>query len=969
MGWPVKEVADNISEETVRAEYKRLSEIKTNTLNVLSAIAQRESCIHSLMSILSKCPPSLLKGPAEATRRDHDPYVTLLSKAVQHLRRATVEVLENIKAWRTALATYKPFKWRGTVYVHKLQADTSFLTSHAVAARLLRPEVVKTPLLYAFNSSQSGNTAVAARTRRLLAARDILLYEGALVTPVDSPLEAPGLTVTSDKLSDKDMSIMPHEPSNEKDPDTCTPTDAPLTCEDLKLSISLDNVVVLSESHAASPEHPHPGSVREGLSPSPMCTLTVPLTSPATTEPEAHLSSIQLEEQSAEALETRDLFLEVDEAQGTPALAALCEDDAARRIQRAFRLYVDHRSTWGHTHEDTIKDAARAERDATQPFTPPGWQRLTVPQYRYLDTFTKQIEKEAAAALLQTTWRQMRESKFQTSVLRREKETKRAAEVLSYHWLKRSECIYEQGERDRVLLRYAARQQEEARLIHLYNHALATIQRSGRGMLMRVDCKRTSVTSRADDTARKALLLTKVARGMLGRRQAARWRATQQAQCEDRRLQCLKECKATVIQAWFRGVLGRSSAALTMKSRELDTEWFHSAAARRIQKAYIVSRCKAAVQQMRERRATSRADEYARQLEERSAERIQWWYIGRRAAKEVSRRLKARCRRRRDAVTKVGERYRGIKGNAKLATFPDEVGAAWERIHALDLSHGDGRPQSRMGFLASDTDNSTSGSDSDSCSTGSDTGEICVSSILAEGSSSSHKRALVTLMMALLAKGLPPLTRSLYDSVRGYATPCVSARGLCVPRLDLTCVKRYEEDVLHCVMNNMLRLSSEVLREVLHGVYSGDAPRIEDKWSMINVLGRIVLDWGLHAVVGHLEDIKLWKTNLLSIVLHELGLHSSEELLDLLRTDHLALLYSDKLSRPTLSAICANLPSHHEHMLLWIHEMGILQMLSTLPEPCVSSIALQLCVSAHPVDRSHTEAAISRVVVSSKSHC
>eukprot|EP01064_Diplonema_japonicum_P009454 TRINITY_DN16940_c0_g1_i1.p1 TRINITY_DN16940_c0_g1~~TRINITY_DN16940_c0_g1_i1.p1 ORF type:complete len:1039 (+),score=121.14 TRINITY_DN16940_c0_g1_i1:40-3156(+) len=966
MGWPVKEI-ENLSEEGVSSEFERLSIIKNHTMNVLSTIAQREACIQMLMGTLGKCPPTVLKTSPEIARKDHDPYVSSLAKAVQQLRKATVDVLEGIKTWRGALGTFRPFKWRGSEYVQKMQADTSFLLSHHVSTRLLRPEVVSSPLLYTFSTSKSG-AATTTRTRRLLAAKDILLYETALSTPVPDMLD-----LASDTL-EKPFTPEPQQDNKEED----------ILTSPGSIRMDAIGIITTPRSEAESEKCSPPDSPN---SPFMFSSPNSPLTPPAT-----------------ECTETERVvkLVCVDSQEGRVCIPkpALSNDKAARRIQQAFRLYNTQRK---HQHEDTINEKEllsqardrdqqmelermKLREDEIRTFTPPKWQRLASTQYKHCSTFTKQTERAAAASVVQLTWRLIRAGKKRAQALRDDRGLHRAGEILEYHWQWRTERLLKNRERETIAAKYRMRADEEGHLVTKYNRALTSIQRIGRGLTHRLYLREIALLQHDIVLDTKARVLTSAARGMLARRQAARLR-------EDRAVNntvtiienSLRHCKAVIIQSWLRGVRARDYAASMRSSKKLDTQWSHNAAAKRIQKAYKIWNSKKYADTLRTRRSSFESSKKCEQLKIVGATKIQWWYRGRTAARAVRQRVETRRKKREDAVTKVGERYRGIKNNAKLARFSHTINDAWKKIQEMDTHSRSAlcanvdveidadmmkgavipggackRPASRIEFTASDTDDESS---VESCE------EVDVTQVLREGHVAAGRRALLLLMLAITRRRLPSLDRQMYDTIVTYHPTSITVSGLLIPQLDLNRARRYEEDVLHSVMNNMLKLTKNVLLRILSGVYGGSAPPIPDKWTIVSVLGRVVLDWGLHAVIGHLEDTNVWKTSLLAIVLHELQFDASEELLSLLRADPLALLYSDKLTRPTLSAICAHLPSHHEDMLLWIHEMGILQVLSTLPDIDIEEITAQLPLGPLPPKRPQQETVVSKFMVTCKVKC
>ena len=903
------------SDESARNEIRRLSNIYTLSMRVITLLEHREACMEVMRGVLERCSERVLNAEPGTMRREHDKYVASLTRCVQGLRRATLEFLEALQAWRKGLNVVEPFKYRGEPYVATLQADMQYLKAQKAAQTFLKAEVLQTPLLFCFGTS-AGGAAGTAKHRRTQAAQDVYLQELALSTPeVETPADE-ALSVAHLLQCGSPDTVGRQSSVKEDKLHALAMSGFASLCSEVEGSV-VDKENTEESDHSVS----EASQGRTGQESTASGALTdTPIDADGLFEQDIPSpQSAQGVAPSVVEEKVQPVKPEKRNVQRGPASAAR-QDAAARTIQQTFRAYAGERER-SRVQEDVINEVEELRRRALLLHE----QRMREAQREAEEARVKEEQWQATMALRHNAARRVQQrwkSWWTVKVAQnsaREKRVQRAKEkavqVIWQQWVSLKVRGLHRDARVDAAKRYRARRVQEAVACAHYEAALATLQRIGRaaevrkGLLLR---HTEAVQLRAQ---RRDILICKAARGMLARLNVRRLREGVQADLLLRREEEQRHCAVTRIQAFVRGSAARRHATYLRRCRELDVQGMLNRAARKVVKAFRIAAARNVRRRLHAEREAEETCQQVLELREAAAMKILWWYKGRTCAAATRQRLELRAERRRDHVQKVGDRYRRVMNDNDiqmplLAEVLDNTLATMHEKEAYEESEV------------------------------SDSEVNVLDTITQHAIPFTHNRRALAVFAASFSHFLSKDdVTTLGDYMLGTHQRVIS--GVKLPFLDLTLVTRHEEDVSHVILNNFLCHSKDTILQMLAHMYNGAAPPVKDKWTAVSILTRVIYDWGLHATVSYLAEAEVapGAPPLLSSVLADLNMGSSEELLASLRQDPLLLLFSDKLTSETLAELGAVLPDSQDDFLTWSHEMGCLQALSTFPQDLLATAA------------------------------
>eukprot|EP01062_Namystynia_karyoxenos_P031295 TRINITY_DN23224_c0_g1_i1.p1 TRINITY_DN23224_c0_g1~~TRINITY_DN23224_c0_g1_i1.p1 ORF type:complete len:1331 (+),score=268.37 TRINITY_DN23224_c0_g1_i1:77-4069(+) len=230
--------------------------------------------------------------------------------------------------------------------------------------------------------------------------------------------------------------------------------------------------------------------------------------------------------------------------------------------------------------------------------------------------------------------------------------------------------------------------------------------------------------------------------------------------------------------------------------------------------------------------------------------------------------------------------------------------------------------------------------------------------------------ARLRLLLLVAQRRAPELLacRALVSSLADFASRSVQVAGtrLC---LDLSRVcgpgAQADDDGMQVLTNNLLRLPQPLLLQLLSGVYSeqpGGAPELTERWDIVNVLVRVITEWGLHALnevfnESVLTEDQSGSTTLMEAVLTDLGMSSAADLSAYLRKDVVQLGYDERLQPATLRGICTELQvARGEEMARRVWEMGLQQVFSVQDDAALLDMLAFAPYDVPPeLDREHRE--------------
>ena len=165
-----------------------------------------------------------------------------------------------------------------------------------------------------------------------------------------------------------------------------------------------------------------------------------------------------------------------------------------------------------------------------------------------------------------------------------------------------------------------------------------------------------------------------------------------------------------------------------------------------------------------------------------------------------------------------------------------------------------------------------------------------------------------------------------------------------VPTLRVCDIPRCSSECWHVLCNNLLWFNSDLLREMMINTYGGtdaaEIPKIYSSWRVSIVLSKIIVDWGLHSMITCFDKITVSEDiTILQCLLSELRLSSTAQLINLCRPDPSYLFCCEDLSLSLGETIFQSFPQTQDNWLSWIHEMGILQVLSVQPATVVDEMS------------------------------
>ena len=952
-------------EEGVREETRRVTHAYAVTRGVLDLVEAREARVATLAAVLRRCPP------AAAAAAAHDGYVEALARAVQVLRAVTLQAVEALQVWRAQLGlpTALPFTYRGANYFARCGDDVRGLAACAAAVRFLKPAVLATPLLVAFTGREA-EPGATVRQRRLAAAWAVLQGERASAAAADDT----AATLRRKQQQAQAACAVADDGMFSSDNDAATPRGlarSPRTPPSLAHGGS---------SSTGSGGGPTPRSVGddEGSSSNggrgagllDVCKL---LASHSTVGSDAPPSSLvcstgggggggSVEESEGDACLTPAVRSHSPESQAAPATAAAAEADkttpapataaaaspaapapamsprrAARAIQVAFRTFHRRSGRRRTARQDRLLNeasAVRRKQEAAE-LRRLGEERAAAERaaaQAHRDRLDG-VRRAAAASALQRCWRRHLTVRAAQALLAARRGARAAAAAAALLGAAARTARVEaarRATRREAQGRYAGRRRAEAAACAAYARATATLRRLAQGCAARQFLA--GAKAAADEALRDRLRgrARDAARAWAAKVRARRLRAEQAAGLRALRTAEARLYAAARLQAWCRGCAARRAAAAARAGRALDVSAAQERAARRIQRAVRVAVGRARLARAAEEAAAAACVRRAEELRVWAAAKIYWWWAGRLSAATTRARLARERARRREYVQKVSDRYRRLMDNQSIQM----------ELLAVKLDALLWQPRTKRGNAA--------GSDSEDSDIDSEE-EICVLKALSQHAApvTRNQRPLAVSLMCARRRRATRLSAADVACLRGFllGDPVLSGPHA-LAQLDLTLVARHEDDINQILMNNLLCLDRARLLRLLGGVYGGAPPPIRDTWPAVSVLARVVADWGVHAAVGYLGEAVLREArpdraavSYLDLVVGELQLEGSAELLEKMRADPLLLLYSEKLSSPTVRALGTVVPDNADDFLCWTSEMGVLQVLSTQEPELVSEMA------------------------------
>eukprot|EP01063_Lacrimia_lanifica_P029801 TRINITY_DN4608_c0_g1_i1.p1 TRINITY_DN4608_c0_g1~~TRINITY_DN4608_c0_g1_i1.p1 ORF type:complete len:1129 (+),score=455.09 TRINITY_DN4608_c0_g1_i1:130-3516(+) len=990
-----------LKQDVVHAEAARVGEIKKRTVAVLKMAAAREEGVKALAQALQTCPPRVLALPVEDVRKEHDHFVVALARAVQGVRKATVDVLDALRSWRGFVALPHPFTYRGAVYVEKIRTDLAFLPADPVAQRFLKPDVICSPLLCSLGRVARGGVGDLRRSlpARLLEAAETLRSELALTSRPGSPQEHDSL------LFDSASSAWDAAPAAATPPvpALCGPGSAASLSQQqsiLRGSMRAARAAAAVAAGAAPADVTHLGSTHASLRT--VASARVDGVQKNTSEVEPGQITFDLADDTASHPGDDG----AEQPPGTPPLplaVLLAGGSPVEQTPAGGEMAIIRVETEGDPAAASFEDAsptaamqacaakAAREHDAAVALQVMLFRGKVVPYWRRRD-------RRNMAELADTTYAALRhaEAAARGAVEARGKAEIAAARVQQFYldrkWGEKAKAA--RAERQLLLKqrraaltiaswisyvkqqalarkrrrcareKYVRRKEWEAEAVAKYDAAYPYLQRLGRGCLRRKGLLEAKLRKESMAREHKRQKVAATLLMWVHRRRFFKARADRAGRVAAERRRGRRDVAALMLQAWWRGRAAVMYCEQKRQAFRLDEGAVKVRAAKVLLRALRVNAARCALRCRRAAKAAALQPIKDAALRAASADKIHWWWLGRKAQRETRGTLYLRQRWREEYVQKVSERYRSIMTNNKLnaTVLARVVTMRWEALKEWIDEPKD-----------ADDDAWSSDPEEEDQLRECDVNTVLSNQLVPK---QQHLRRLLVFLQA--ARGrvssaqAEQVMKFLMGSVNIYVPVVNQPRPTAtLATLDLSLVARQEDNAGQLVLNNLLRLPRAMLFAMLGAIYNGAPPPLKETWGVVIFMTRVMSDWGAHAVIGYLDDVPCDPDDpeaprLLDVLLGDLRLPHSDDLLALLKRDPYLLLDSqDKLSDVAVRVIEDVFPTHHDDWMSWVYEMGCLQILSVLPDDTLDAVAGRLGVPTVPA-REEQEKLIARQAVTAK---